>query len=707
MPNLTYPVAAILMAPSTVKVWDISVSNPPGGALAWRQAGYDDSAWPTAVAQTFQHANFFDPSTMAPLYTCTGYGLGDPNAEGIRRGVYAELPRPSAFAPTATPQPPAASHPGVAYAFAWRFTYAPPSPGNWVLGLVETWTWFGHPLGGGNRLPFTTWLPNFLYPDFASAAAAGSVWFYPQTDVDQGATTFVTPGLLVGTLQWDSLFSLDFWRASRLIFFQLDGVPNGSVASWGTPVLGATDKGAMGTGVSNVASTVPVATLAPTNTAKVASNGKTTIFLTSDGLLYGCGDNSQGMLGIGSADSADHSTPIRVGAFDSIFPTRYVFDELGIAFHDVSVGGDCVLALDRGGRVWGWGPNVFGSLGRYDYPAGTPQYTPREVGVLGPNSTFIATSISAGKNFSAACALSSQYGTGNGNLMYVAGDNTYGQFGNGTTTSGATWANYATPTSDTAQWYGVVSCGEDVLWLVSRGVFIAWGCGRGEWGNLGSDVYGSLGTGVHKIQTTLHQDAQQVSVVQAEPVGPLSFLLSAVQITYFIDVWGDGTPFGGDGTNAYDGFLTIGTPPATQIWGQTAFIGQTIDGNDFSSFFPNNIFYPFQQPITGLAFSGAGATNPYSLGNSEAMFAAYGRRTATSSSNIGPSDGLLYTWGWGGAGQMGNGTTTATNIRPISGNGLTGVISATCTAGIMFSVQSSIGPVIVRRGRSFVQMIGD
>ncbi|HYW89274.1 MAG TPA: hypothetical protein VFB50_15995 [Chloroflexota bacterium] len=703
------------MAPSNVAVWDISESDPPGGSGAWQQDGYDDSAWPRGVAPTFQNVGYFDPSSAAPTITRTGYGLGDP---ATNAGAYVDLPRPQAFAFIATPQAMQALHPvGTTMRFAWRFKYDMPA-GNWVLGMVETWAWSVNPTVT-LALPVMTWLPNLIYPDLTTANAYGSVWFYPWINVDQGATTLVTPGLLVGTLVWDgSLGYLDFWRTSRLVFFQLDGLPSGSVAAWGTPTLGASDVGAMGTGIANSPSYTPVLTLAPSNTAKVVSNGKTTIFLTADGKLYGCGDNSQGMLGIGTTDSSDHSTPIRLGTVGTgggVYAGVNDFDSAGVAFHDVSIGGDCVLALDRGGHVYGWGPNALGSLGRYNYTAGVVQPTPTTVGLTSSSSEIIALSISTGKNFSVVASMTTNSGTNKTNLLYASGDNTYGQFGNGTTTSATNWtASYATPIYASLVYVAAqLSCGEDVTWLLFGRVY---GAGRGEWGNLGWDVYGTSGVGIHKIQSTFHNDSNTLGATQVEPIGPLVFMLTAGPgAAAAIGVWGDGTPYGGDGSNAWNGYLTVGTPPATRIWGQQdsgpSFLnqieGEVIIGSSFGSFDPNNVYLPFLQPVTGIASSGGGSTNPYSLGASQVAYAAWGFRTPTTgSSDIGPSDGLLYTWGWGGAGQMGNGLTAATNIKPISQNGLTSVIGACFTAGIAFAISGGIGPArAVSRGLSRVQVI--
>ena len=705
--HIPYPVRAVVATPGTVKVWNNTFVGPPDPF--WNsEAGYDDSAWANGVAVTMNNANAFHPDARANVMTMNGYG---------------PLPTPTAFSYWPDPVPVDPHDPSHPLAFLWRFHFDnPPDPGTWWLGAVELWSWAGNP---NNLSPNPILFRNA--PPRSIGAFPGGPWNYPYTGAFGFTATMVEPGVLVGSLRWDStLGSVDFWVAFRLIFFQLDGVSSGSVSSWGTPAAGASDKGAMGTGASNVASAVPVATLAPANTIKVSSNGLTTMFLCADGTIYGCGDNSTGMLGIGSADSSDHSVPIRIGT-QSFWAAKganiYDLDFGGYSMVDVSVGGDCVMALSHDGTVWRWGKNASGSCGTGNT---TQQNSPVNV------QFALAASVAAGNNFGAYTSFFGGHGPGGDpisgvtNTISVAGDNTYGVFANGTTTSSTSYQTSFLPTDwdfEALDYYYRVSAAADVVWIVNRfGSALvgaaAYGCGRGEWGNLGWDQF-QVGTGPHKITTSFNNDLQQSTVLQAEPIGPLTFLLSRFADVNFINIWGDGTPYGGDGSNANDGFVSAGTPPAFRIWGttdgtnptpplETSIIGSAlIDTFDAQGSDPNQQGLPFFEPIQGIAF-GSSASNAFSLGNSLAAFSAFSYGKLTSFFAAGPFNGLLYTWGYGGLGQMGNGLIAATNIKPISQNGLTGVISATCTAGIMFAIQGSIGPVTpARRGRSFVQMIGD
>jgi len=90
---------------------------------------------------------------------------------------------------------------------------------------------------------------------------------------------------------------------------------------------------------------------------------------------------------------------------------------------DVSAGGGSALALKSDGTVWAWGANEYGQLGDNST---TDRTTPVQVSTANGYLTNVA-AISMGDTNAVAI-------TADG-AVYAWGDNTYGQLGNGTTTS--------------------------------------------------------------------------------------------------------------------------------------------------------------------------------------------------------------------------------------------------------------------------------
>lgn len=68
------------------------------------------------------------------------------------------------------------------------------------------------------------------------------------------------------------------------------------------------------------------------------------------------------------------------------------------------------------------------------------------------------------------------------------------------------------------------------------------------------------------------------------------------------------------------------------------------------------------------------------------------------------SNALVYTWGGGSTGQMGNGTTTVSNPTPISGNGLTGQVWLIAGGVYMWSGDQTA--IVTSHPRGFATVIG-
>ena len=165
--------------------------------------------------------------------------------------------------------------------------------------------------------------------------------------------------------------------------------------------------------------------------------------------LYSFGSNAYGELGDGTT-LADNSPVLLTG-----LPSHVI---------QVAAGFETSAALLANGTVWTWGDNNYGGLG-YSSPSGIVD-TPHQVPGL-PTITQIA--LGTGDSYAVAA---------NGSV-WAWGDNTYGELGNGTTTSSYSPVQVS---GLTGAWQ--VAAGEDfALALREDGTVWAWG-DNGE-GNLG------------------------------------------------------------------------------------------------------------------------------------------------------------------------------------------------------------------------------
>jgi alpha-tubulin suppressor-like RCC1 family protein len=178
---------------------------------------------------------------------------------------------------------------------------------------------------------------------------------------------------------------------------------DGGAWAWGSNGYGQLGDGSGGDQATPVAVAMPEGT----RFEVVRAGDYHSLALDAQGAAWAWGRNSSGQLGDGTGSS--HTTPVRVN-----LPT-------GTRVVAIQAGWNHSLALDSAGDVWAWGRNSYGQLGD-----GTTVDRDAPVLVSVPSDTDV-TSLAAGGNHSMALAVAGD--------AWAWGRNSYGQLGDGTTTS--------------------------------------------------------------------------------------------------------------------------------------------------------------------------------------------------------------------------------------------------------------------------------
>jgi alpha-tubulin suppressor-like RCC1 family protein len=367
----------------------------------------------------------------------------------------------------------------------------------------------------------------------------------------------------------------------------------------------------------------------PTGTAIAASTGpaggSVVAASATAGALYAWGDNSYGELGIGG-------TPPYATA-----PTAVVLPG-GVQATSVSGGvHNTVLAVGSDGAVYAWGDNSWGQLGN-----GT---------VSGFSSTPVQASLPAGVTAtSVAEGYWNSLALASDGSVYAWGHNVYAGLGDGRLVDSSVPVKVSLPagvtaTAVSAGWYTNMA-------LASDGSVYAWG----------EDVFGELGN------TVPVGSDQEVPVKVNLPAGVTATAISAGNSTLMavgsdgnVYGWGrnNGGELGGGTTSPYsdvpqkvglpagvtatavsmgmDG-LAVGSDGNAYSWGSQDDHGQLGNGTiNATALLPVRVSLPVGVSVTAVTKD-----------NNHAL--ALG------------SDGRLYAWGWNIAGELGNATTTDSDM---------------------------------------------
>jgi alpha-tubulin suppressor-like RCC1 family protein len=252
---------------------------------------------------------------------------------------------------------------------------------------------------------------------------------------------------------------------------------DGKVFAWGQDTFGDDIGGVLGAGsLPSDVTNSPIQSLVPTGTliVAVACGASHSVALDASGNVWGWGDNEFGQIGGGAATGRDQGTnlPIHVPGISNVVA--------------IAAGAIHTIALTADKRVWTWGDNSEGELGRSTSPF-TFDTSPAAVTGL---SSIVA--IAGGNEFTLAL-------TSNG-FVYAFGNNDSGELGDtgiGSSSSPVLVAGL----SNVVQ----VSANEDgthcLAVTIDQGVYHYW-----AWGD---SAFGQVGNGA--------------TTNQYSPAGPLQF----------------------------------------------------------------------------------------------------------------------------------------------------------------------------------------
>jgi alpha-tubulin suppressor-like RCC1 family protein len=403
---------------------------------------------------------------------------------------------------------------------------------------------------------------------------------------------------------------------------------NGGIYGWGGNLSGQ-----LGDGTTSVSlDPFPVANDA-ISWVGTEPGGQFTAARRSNGTLWTWGDNSSGQLGYSTAPATTQTTPAQVGS--------------GTNWTAQAAGWNHTVALKADGTIWAWGDNSSGQLG--DNTA-VSRPTPAQIGTTQPASaTNDWTAVAAGDFHTLALKAD---GT-----LWAWGDNTSGQLGDGTTISRSVPVQIDDGIG--GHWIAIAAGGSHSMALQSDGTLWTWGDNSS--GQLGDPTVVGVGG-----SPAFSSAPRQIVNMSPPTTGYNSnWIAIAAGLDHSLALQADGTLWAWGGN--FSGQL--GTGDTTDQTAPTKLPGTSL----YVAIAAGDSFSVARQADGSLWSWGNNASGQLGNGSTDALPHATPLRESTNANDwviagSGGShtialkaDGTLSAWGSNSFGQLGNGTTVASN----------------------------------------------
>lgn len=510
----------------------------------------------------------------------------------------------------------------------------------------------------------------------AAIKTNGTLWTWGYNGNVGGFNGFLGIGTTISYSSPIQVGSLTNWSS-----LSIDGYSGLAIKTDGTLwAWGRNEHGQLGT-ATNVGTTTcfssPIQIGSLTDYSQVNTSGAHTMFVKTNGTLWGCGYAKNGALGNGvtvSGNPGRYPSPIQIGSLTN--------------WSRVLCGYNTGLALKTDGTLWAWGMGTYGMLGN----GTTITYaSPIQVG-----SDTNWSKISSGS--------SAWFAIKTNGTLWACGYNAYGTLGNGTTIrysspiqigSLTNWSNISTADNVT-----LATKTDGTLWVCGYNAYGSLGDGStinksspiqiGNYNNWGNVFAGSTSFAIPSPTRTfdLQQDLGQryVSKDYLLDVYPNIASATGARTSPGLWAWGQGvySALGNGTTIQYSSPVQIGS---LTNWKQvsvniTNSAAIKTDGTLWT-WGGNN----YGQLGNGGTLSGiAGYSSPIQIGsltNWKQVVAGYSMGAIK-------TDGTLWTWGWNTVGQLGIGNRTDT-YTPIQVGLLTNWKQVSCgsSGGTFYAIKTN------------------